>query len=36
MYAILVANALSPLIGSITQPRVYGETRDGRGKGAES
>ena len=24
MYAILVANALSPLISSVTQPRVYG------------
>jgi electron transport complex protein RnfD len=27
MYAILVANALSPLISSITQPRVYGEQK---------
>ena len=32
MYAILIANALSPMIGSITQPRVYGE----RKKEAES
>ena len=24
MYAILIANALSPLIASVTQPRVYG------------
>jgi electron transport complex protein RnfD len=28
MYAILLANALSPLIESITQPRVYGEVRE--------
>jgi electron transport complex protein RnfD len=27
MYAILLANAASPLIASWTQPRVYGETR---------
>lgn len=27
MYAILVANALSPLIASVTQPRIYGETK---------
>ncbi|AKH19475.1 RnfABCDGE type electron transport complex subunit D [Sedimenticola thiotaurini] len=32
MYAILVANALSPLIASVTQPRIYGATK----KGAES
>jgi electron transport complex protein RnfD len=24
MYAILVANALSPLIASVTQPKIYG------------
>ena len=34
MYAILIANALSPLIASITQPRVYG-TGSGR-KAVES
>lgn len=28
MYAILVANALSPLIASISQPRVYGERKE--------
>ena len=28
MYAILLANALSPLIESFTQPRVYGATRE--------
>jgi len=27
MYAILLANALSPLIASVTQPRVYGVVR---------
>jgi len=27
MYAILVANALSPMIPSVTQPRVYGVSR---------
>lgn len=27
MYAILVANALSPMIASLTQPRVYGVSR---------
>jgi electron transport complex protein RnfD len=27
MYAILVANALSPLIASVTQPRIYGATK---------
>jgi len=27
MYAILIANALSPLIASATQPRVYGVTK---------
>ncbi len=27
MYAILIANALSPLIASITQPRVYGSVK---------
>lgn len=27
MYAILLANAASPLIASITQPRVYGQVR---------
>ena len=27
MYAILIANALSPMISSITQPRVYGEQK---------
>ncbi len=27
MYAILVANALAPMIDSITQPRVYGERK---------
>lgn len=27
MYAILLANAASPLIASVTQPRVYGEVR---------
>ena len=24
MYAILLANAMSPLISSVTQPRIYG------------
>ena len=32
MYAILLANAASPLIASVTQPRVYG-TRRGRSRG---
>ena len=32
MYAILLANAASPLIASVTQPRVYG-TRQGRSRG---
>ena len=27
MYAILVANALAPMIDSMTQPRVYGERK---------
>jgi len=27
MYAILVANALSPMIASVTQPRVYGVSK---------
>ena len=27
MYAILIANALSPLIASFTQPRIYGEVK---------
>jgi len=27
MYAILVANAMSPMIASITQPRIYGERK---------
>lgn len=27
MYAILVANAMSPLIASVTQPRIYGERK---------
>lgn len=27
MYAILVANALAPLIASVTQPRIYGERK---------
>lgn len=31
MYAILLANAASPLIASWTQPRVYGETRQREG-----
>ena len=35
MYAILVANALSPLISSITQPRVYGVAKAKKGE-AES
>ncbi len=30
MYAILVANALSPLISSVTQPRVYGVGKRGK------
>lgn len=29
MYAILVANALSPLIASISQPRIYGARKEG-------
>ncbi len=29
MYAILLGNALSPLIDSLTQPRTYGEKRKG-------
>ena len=29
MYAILLGNALSPLIATVTQPRVFGETRRG-------
>jgi len=29
MYAILIANALSPLIASATQPRVYGVSKKG-------
>lgn len=29
MYAILIANALSPLIASATQPRVYGVSNNG-------
>ena len=33
MYAILLANAASPLIASITQPRVYGQARRRRGQG---
>ncbi|MET0101682.1 MAG: RnfABCDGE type electron transport complex subunit D [Sedimenticola sp.] len=28
MYAILVANALAPMIDSITQPRIYGERKE--------
>lgn len=32
MYAILLANAASPLIASITQPRVYGEARKPKGE----
>ena len=32
MYAILLANAASPLIASITQPRVYGQARRQGGK----
>jgi len=31
MYAILLANALSPLIASVTQPRVYGVSRKEKG-----
>ena len=31
MYAILLANAASPLIASWTQPRVYGETKQQEG-----
>ena len=31
MYAILLANAASPLIASLTQPRVYGGRRRERG-----
>jgi electron transport complex protein RnfD len=27
MYAILLANAASPLIAAATQPRIYGEVR---------
>jgi len=27
MYAILVANAMSPMIASVTQPRIYGERK---------
>jgi Na+-translocating ferredoxin:NAD+ oxidoreductase RnfD subunit len=27
MYAILLANAASPLIDAITQPRVYGQRK---------
>lgn len=30
MYAILLANAASPLISAVTQPRVYGVKREGR------
>lgn len=30
MYAILLANAASPLISAVTQPRVYGAKREGR------
>ena len=32
MYAILLGNALTPLIESITQPRVYGEKREDKKK----
>jgi len=32
MYAILIANALSPLIASITQPRIYGEVKKSEGE----
>jgi electron transport complex protein RnfD len=27
MYAILLGNALAPLIDNVTQPRTYGERR---------
>ena len=30
MYAILIGNAASPLIASVTQPRVYGTVRKRR------
>ena len=30
MYAILLGNALSPLIDNLTQPRTYGETQEER------
>ena len=33
MYAILLGNALSPLIDSLTQPRAYGERRKSLLKG---
>ncbi|MDH3354192.1 MAG: RnfABCDGE type electron transport complex subunit D [Chromatiales bacterium] len=33
MYAILLGNALTPLIESITQPRVYGDQREKGGRG---
>ena len=31
MYAILIGNALSPLISSVTQPKVYGARKRGTG-----
>lgn len=34
MYAILLANALSPLIASVTQPRVYGARKKQKGADA--
>jgi electron transport complex protein RnfD len=32
MYGILLANALSPLIDNLTQPRVYGARRKAEAK----
>jgi Na+-translocating ferredoxin:NAD+ oxidoreductase subunit D len=34
MYAILIANALTPLIDQVTQPRVFGEVKAVKGKKA--
>jgi len=33
MYAILLGNAVSPIVDSLTQPRIYGATKE---KKAES
>ncbi|MDO9227657.1 MAG: RnfABCDGE type electron transport complex subunit D [Pseudomonadota bacterium] len=34
MYAILLGNALAPLIDQVTQPKVFGEVKTIKGKGA--